>query len=77
MAENGDANVIQEGVEAKKRKLEVESGAPPPPHSRLLIKRLSDKGRLPTRGSLYAAGYDLYRCVRARYLRASLHDAGI
>ncbi|KAK4105322.1 dUTP diphosphatase, partial [Parathielavia hyrcaniae] len=26
----------------------------------LLIKRLSDKARLPTRGSAFAAGYDLY-----------------
>ena len=77
MAENGDVNVIPEGVEAKKRKLEADSSAPPPPTSRLLIKRLSEKARLPTRGSLYAAGYDLYRCVFetacARYLRTSLH----
>jgi dUTP pyrophosphatase len=33
----------------------------PAPVSQLLIKRLSDKARLPTRGSLLAAGYDLYR----------------
>jgi hypothetical protein len=33
------------------------------PVSSLLIKRLSDKARLPTRGSALAAGYDLYRCV--------------
>lgn len=26
----------------------------------LLVKKLSDKGRLPTRGSAFAAGYDLY-----------------
>lgn len=31
-------------------------GQPPP----LLIKKLSDKARLPTRGSAFAAGYDLY-----------------
>lgn len=31
------------------------------PSSQLLIKRLSDKARLPTRGSPLAAGYDLYR----------------
>ncbi|KAF9222051.1 dUTP diphosphatase [Gyrodon lividus] len=30
------------------------------PVSQLLIKRLSDKATLPTRGSLLAAGYDLY-----------------
>ena len=29
----------------------------PPP---LLIKKLSDKARLPTRGSEFAAGYDIY-----------------
>ncbi|CUA76391.1 dUTP pyrophosphatase [Rhizoctonia solani] len=36
--------------------------APPPPApvSHLLIKRLSDKAKLPTRGSALAAGYDLY-----------------
>lgn len=26
----------------------------------LLIKKLSDKARLPTRGSAFAAGYDIY-----------------
>jgi dUTP pyrophosphatase len=26
----------------------------------LLIKKLSEKGRLPTRGSAFAAGYDIY-----------------
>jgi hypothetical protein len=31
------------------------NAAPP-----LLIKKLSDKARLPTRGSAFAAGYDLY-----------------
>lgn len=30
-------------------------GLPP-----LQIKKLSDKGRLPTRGSAFAAGYDIY-----------------
>ncbi|CDO74630.1 hypothetical protein BN946_scf184325.g17 [Trametes cinnabarina] len=33
------------------------------PVSGLLIKRHSDKARLPTRGSALAAGYDLYRCA--------------
>merc|ERR1712000_72593 len=27
---------------------------------KLLVKKLSDKGRIPTRGSAHAAGYDLY-----------------
>lgn len=31
------------------------------PTSNLLIKRLSEKAKLPTRGSALAAGYDLYR----------------
>ena len=66
---NGVVNVIPDGgvsADAKKRKLDEESSAsavaiPPPPASQLLIKRLSDKARLPTRGSPYSAGYDLYR----------------
>lgn len=33
------------------------------PTSNLLIKRLSEKAKLPTRGSALAAGYDLYRYV--------------
>lgn len=48
----------------KKRKMSPENGkADLAPVSGLLIKRHSDKGRLPTRGSALAAGYDLYRCV--------------
>ena len=46
---------------AKKRKVEEESV--PAPLQNLLVKRLSDKARLPTRGSAFAAGYDLYRSV--------------
>ncbi|KAI0269267.1 dUTP pyrophosphatase [Gloeopeniophorella convolvens] len=34
------------------------------PTSNLLIKRLSEKARLPTRGSALAAGYDLYSAER-------------
>ena len=33
------------------------------PKGSLLIKRLNENGRLPTRGSALAAGYDLYRSV--------------
>ena len=29
----------------------------------LNVKRLTDHASLPTRGSVHAAGYDLYRCV--------------
>ncbi|QRV80272.1 dUTP diphosphatase [Ceratobasidium sp. AG-Ba] len=36
------------------------SAAPPAPVSHLLIKRVSEKAKLPTRGSALAAGYDLY-----------------
>ena len=63
---NGVVNVVPDGgvsADAKKRKLDEESSAAVavPPASHLLIKRLSDKARLPTRGSPYSAGYDLYR----------------
>lgn len=33
------------------------------PATKLLIKRLSEKAKLPTRGSALSAGYDLYRYV--------------
>ena len=56
--------VVSEGVVEKKRKLNDGVAVPTtPPSSNLLIKRLSDKAKLPTRGSAYAAGYDLYRCA--------------
>lgn len=29
----------------------------------LLVKKLSEKARIPTRGTKHAAGFDLYRCV--------------
>lgn len=29
----------------------------------LLVKKLSEKARIPTRGTRHAAGFDLYRCV--------------
>ncbi|KAI3323604.1 putative Deoxyuridine 5'-triphosphate nucleotidohydrolase [Xylariaceae sp. AK1471] len=32
---------------------------------RLLVKKLSDKARLPTRGSAFAAGYDMYSAQAA------------
>jgi dUTP pyrophosphatase len=32
-------------------------------NSSLLVKRVSERGRLPTRGTPLAAGYDLYRSV--------------
>lgn len=54
-------NTIPDGVVEKKRKLD--DVAAPPPDVQLLIKRHSDKAKLPTRGSAYAAGYDLYRYI--------------
>ena len=49
---------------SKKRKM-TENGQETPlaPTETLLIKRLSDKAKLPTRGSALSAGYDLYRRV--------------
>jgi dUTP pyrophosphatase len=48
--------------DAKKRKVDDEHSSLAPV-SGLLVKRLSEKARLPTRGSALAAGYDLYRWV--------------
>lgn len=39
----------------------------PLPASSFLVQRLSDKAKLPTRGSASAAGYDLYRCAPIVY----------
>jgi len=52
-----------EQPENKKRKVspEPEAGISISSVSNLLIKRLSEKAKLPTRGSALAAGYDLYR----------------
>lgn len=49
--------------QVKKRKVspEPEKDASATSVAGLLIKRHSDKARLPTRGSALAAGYDLYR----------------
>lgn len=54
-----------ETPQVKKRKVE-DTDASLAPVSNLLIKRLSEKARLPTRGSPLAAGYDLYRYVLIR-----------
>lgn len=57
--------MTNEVPENKKRKVSPEPDAGttqnPTPTSNLLIKRLSEKAKLPTRGSALAAGYDLYR----------------
>ena len=54
-----------EEPQQKKRKMtpNPEDKSELAPVAGLLIKRHSDKARLPTRGSALAAGYDLYRCV--------------
>jgi hypothetical protein len=55
-------SLMSDEPQVKKRRMSVsESDATPAPVPNLLIKRLSDKARLPTRGSALAAGYDLYR----------------
>lgn len=44
----------------------AQSRAPPPPLSSsppLLVKKLSEKAKTPTRGSAFAAGYDLYSAM--------------
>lgn len=48
----------------KKRRMSVSDSADndaSAPTLQLLVKRLSDKAKIPTRGSNLAAGYDLYR----------------
>ena len=62
-----DATDLNSG-EAKKLKMS-ESLAVPPPADKLLIQKLSDKARTPTRGSSLAAGYDLYRLFAFYMLR--------
>ncbi|TDL29053.1 dUTP pyrophosphatase [Rickenella mellea] len=47
------------GSAEKKRKIDPETDTLAPT-SNLLIKRLSEKAKLPTRGSALSAGYDLY-----------------
>lgn len=44
------------------------SETPLAPVANLLIKRLSEKAKLPTRGSPLAAGYDLYRYATRKQL---------
>jgi dUTP pyrophosphatase len=46
--------------QVKKRKVEGASSSVVP-FSNLQVKKLSQKAKLPTRGSPLAAGYDMYR----------------
>ena len=60
----------------KKRRYSVDAeDVDTPSTSNLLIKRLSDKAKLPTRGSALAAGYDLYRCASGLCFSSVLIDA--
>ena len=47
---------------SKRQKVELEMPLPPKAFEQvsLLVQKLSSKGRLPTRGSAHAAGYDIY-----------------
>lgn len=47
------------------KKKETAVAEPVAPSTNLLVKKLSAKGRVPTRGSALAAGYDMYRYVFA------------
>ena len=47
--------------DVKKRKVSEADSEVSSPVAQLLVKRLSERGKLPTRGSALAAGYDLYR----------------
>ncbi|KAF9471841.1 dUTP diphosphatase [Pholiota conissans] len=53
---------MENGIpQLKKRKMSLESESTAPTLvTKLLIKRLSEKAKIPTRGSALAAGYDLY-----------------
>jgi hypothetical protein len=65
------ADTTQEPV-AKRQRTEDGQHSSVAPSSTLLIKRLSEKAKLPTRGSALAAGYDLYRCAAFRMYETSL-----
>ncbi|KAI9574498.1 dUTP pyrophosphatase [Boletus coccyginus] len=51
-------------IEPQLKKRRMSDSAQHVPSSQLLVKRLSEKAKLPTRGSPLAAGYDLYSAVR-------------
>ncbi|KAL2154307.1 hypothetical protein VTH82DRAFT_2983 [Thermothelomyces myriococcoides] len=54
-AAKNSTNGTKDSSDTAKQQQQQEQQPPP-----LLIKKLSDKARLPTRGSPFAAGYDLY-----------------
>ncbi|KAL4241390.1 Deoxyuridine 5'-triphosphate nucleotidohydrolase [Abortiporus biennis] len=61
------SRLMSDPSQQKKRKMSPADGEqqqPLAPVSNLLIKRLSEKAKLPTRGSPLSAGYDLYSAER-------------
>lgn len=50
-----------EEPKAKKQRISPAEEHPAPLGTQLLVKRLSEKARVPKRGSALAAGYDIYR----------------
>lgn len=65
---------MQTPAKKRKRSDSVQST----PSIKLLVKRLSDKAKLPTRGSLLAAGYDLYRypnIIRFQVYRVKVYQS--
>lgn len=67
---------ITTDVQLKKRKISLSQEVIPlAPISQLLVKRLSPKAKIPTRGSPLSAGYDLSRSVSHLYLLLLATDA--
>lgn len=60
---DGKADDVAIPLTPKKEAVLAEPLSPVVPATKLLIKKLSPKGRIPTRGSALAAGYDMYRYV--------------
>lgn len=63
---------MSDNTQVKKRKMSTSNDnehSNIAPVSKLLIKRLSEKAKLPTKGSPLAAGYDLYRYALSCFLR--------
>lgn len=50
-----------EEPKAKKQRISPAEDHSATPGTQFLVKRLSEKARLPKRGSALAAGYDIYR----------------
>lgn len=59
LAKRTKTNTTQEEEQTQSATMtkDLSTSQPPPP---LLVKKLSDKARAPTRGSAFAAGYDVY-----------------